>query len=81
MALIEAKRKEIQLHPADNVRVALTDLPKGDLITINEHTIVLQDFNKAKHKFFIHSLNAGDSVIMYGVLVGTAQTKRVVGAG
>ena len=27
----------------------------------------------AKHKFFIQDMNAGDEVIMYGVLVGKAQ--------
>ena len=28
----------------------------------------------AKHKFFVHDMKAGDEVIMYGVLVGKAQS-------
>jgi altronate hydrolase len=62
----------IQIHPDDNVLVALQDLPKGKLIIFNGLPIILQEEIRAKHKFFIQDMNVGDEVIMYGVLVGKA---------
>lgn len=62
----------IQIHPADNVLVALQDLSKGKLIIFNDLPIILQDNIKAKHKFFINNMNVGDEILMYGVLVGKA---------
>ena len=63
----------IKMHPKDNVLVALTDLAKGENISFNEESFLLQDAIKAKHKFYTNNLLAGDEVIMYGVLVGKAQ--------
>jgi altronate hydrolase len=62
----------LQIHPDDNVLVALQDLPKGQIIPWNNMEIILQDDIHAKHKFFIQDLNIGEEVIMYGVLVGKA---------
>jgi len=62
----------LQIHPDDNVLVALQDLPKGKVISWNYDEISLQDDIPAKHKFFINNLNIGEEVIMYGVLVGKA---------
>jgi altronate hydrolase len=63
----------VKMHPKDNVLVALTDLAKGENISFNEESFLLQDAIKAKHKFYTNNLIAGDEVIMYGVLVGKAQ--------
>ncbi|WP_316813502.1 altronate dehydratase family protein [Pedobacter heparinus] len=62
----------LQIHPDDNVLVALQDLPKGQIIEWNEKVITLQDDIHAKHKFFITDLEIGGAVLMYGVLVGKA---------
>lgn len=62
----------LQIHPDDNVLVALQDLPKGQIIDWNGRTITLQDDVHAKHKFFIEDLPVGAEVLMYGVLVGKA---------
>ncbi len=67
------KQQVLKVHPKDNVLVALTDLKKDDIIEYGGETFVLQDDVKAKHKFFTTDLKQGDKVIMYGVLVGTAQ--------
>lgn len=64
----------LQIHPDDNVLVALQDLSKGQIITWNDQIITLQDDIQAKHKFFINDLQVGDQVLMYGVLVGKATT-------
>lgn len=67
------KQKVLKVHPKDNVLVALTDLKKGDVIEYDGTSYTLQDDVKAKHKFFTEDLKKGDSIIMYGVLVGKAQ--------
>ena len=68
------KQKVLKVHPKDNVLVALTDLKKGDVIEYDGASYTLQDDVKAKHKYFTHDLKKGDSIIMYGVLVGKAQS-------
>jgi altronate hydrolase len=62
----------LQIHPDDNVLVALQDLHPGSLIRINGHSFPLQEHVSAKHKFTIHPLSPGDNIYMYGVLVGKA---------
>lgn len=63
-------QKYLQIHPQDNVLVALTDLIKGDVIEYGNSTFPLATDVKAKHKFPITSLSKGNEVIMYGVLIG-----------
>jgi altronate hydrolase len=67
-------QKVLKVNRNDNVIVALQDLPKGEKVVYNgiEYTVV--DDVPAKHKFFENNMKAGDEVIMYGVLVGKAQT-------
>ena len=61
-----------QIHPADNVLVALTDLPAGTPVTWAGATVTTTDAIPAKHKLARHALLPGDPVTMYGVLVGRA---------
>ena len=67
------KQRLIKVHPGDNVLVALTNLSKGENLNFNAEEFILQDDIPAKHKFVTTDLAKGDSVIMYGVLVGKAQ--------
>ena len=67
------KSRVLKVHKDDNVLVALTNLVKDERIFFEGETYVLQDDILAKHKFFTQNLQAGDKVIMYGTLVGTAQ--------
>src|SRR5690348_13948131 len=67
------KTRVLKIHPKDNVLVALTDLKKGEKIEHNGETYTLVDDVGAKHKFFIEDMKTGDSVFMYGVLVGKLQ--------
>jgi len=66
------KKSFLQIHPEDNVLVALQDLFKGDMVMFNGQSIILADDIHAKHKFFIKPMFVGDDVLMYGVLVGKA---------
>lgn len=65
--------KYLKIHPADNVLVALQDLPQGETVWFQGLSITLKEPIPGKHKFFIQSLAPGDKVIMYGVTVGTLQ--------
>ncbi|HRI24714.1 MAG TPA: altronate dehydratase family protein [Ferruginibacter sp.] len=67
------KQQLVKVHPDDNVLVALTNLAKGEKLSFNGEEFILQDDIPAKHKFVTTDLAKGDSVIMYGVLVGKAQ--------
>lgn len=67
------KHTVLQVHPGDNVLVALQDLSKGDKVQHNGNEYILQNDIPAKHKFFTADMHAGDKIIMYGVLVGTTQ--------
>jgi len=69
-------RSYLRIHPADNVAVALQDLKKDNQIRLENHCFLLSENIKAKHKFALKTLQPGDEVYMYGVLVGKA-TKAV----
>jgi len=59
-----------KIHPADNVLVALTDLPIGTPVTWDGVTVTTTEKIPAKHKLALQPLAPGDEVTMYGVLVG-----------
>lgn len=69
----ELRRSFLQIHPKDNVLVALRNLQKGLMIDHNSNSFQLKDDINAKHKFFIIDLHTGDEIYMYGVLVGKVQ--------
>ncbi|MGN8055894.1 UxaA family hydrolase [Pedobacter sp. 22163] len=67
------KKLVIKINNADNVLVALQDLPKDTKVVHEGNTYVTVDEIPAKHKFFMQDMKAGDEVMMYGVLVGKVQ--------
>lgn len=64
------KLRFLQIHPKDNLLVALRELPSGYLIEFEGRKIKLRTTIPAKHKFTLHDLKKDDEVFMYGVLVG-----------
>jgi altronate hydrolase len=52
--------------------IALEDLKAGERVEFGEHTYALVRNVPAKHKFAMRHFDEGDSVVMYGVLVGKA---------
>jgi len=70
LALIYMKHLVAKIHPADNVLVALTDLPIGTPVTWNGVTVTTTGKIPAKHKLALRAFQPGDAVTMYGVLVG-----------
>ena len=65
-------KKVLQIHPGDNVLVALIDLPRDEQIEYEGRTIRLLKPVPAKHKFVIREVPLGGAIRMYGVLVGEA---------
>lgn len=66
------QHKVLKVHPADNVIVALQNFQPGEQIDFEGETYTLPVGVGVKHKFVTEDLQTGDSVIMYGVLVGKA---------
>jgi altronate hydrolase len=67
-----AHQQALQLHPNDNVLVALIDLQDGARISFSGGDLVLATAVPAKHKFALQDIPAGGTVTMYGVKVGEA---------
>ncbi|EHQ27758.1 UxaA family hydrolase [Mucilaginibacter paludis] len=68
------KQKILKVHPADNVVVALTDLHPGETVEYAGRTYTVKEFIAAKHKFAEDLIAQEQQIIMYGVLVGKAQS-------
>lgn len=63
----------LKVHPNDNVLVALQDLRAGETVEYKGISYLLREEIPAKHKFFTEDIKEGDSIIMYGTLVGKPQ--------
>jgi altronate hydrolase len=74
------KRRAIQIHPDDNVAVALSPLQPGESVPVGSDDFLIAEPIAPKHKFTLTSLDPGDPVYMYGVLVGKA-TKPIEKGG
>ncbi|KAA1244773.1 UxaA family hydrolase [Aquimarina sp. RZ0] len=61
-----------QIDPRDNIIVAIQYLPESTLIDIAGTTFTLKENIKEKHKFALNKFEKGDSIFMYGVLIGKA---------
>ena len=65
----------IKIHPKDNLIVAINDLKKGENVTVDEQTFIMQAPVKQKHKFAQSDIEKGEPLLMYGVKVGVANQK------
>ncbi|MEO0340434.1 MAG: UxaA family hydrolase, partial [Bacteroidota bacterium] len=70
----------LQIHPQDNVLVALKDLHEGLEIKWKDQVITLVENIPAKHKLTIKSFAKGDFITMYGVKVGLCTASIPKGA-
>ena len=71
---ITMKKSILKVHPDDNVIVALRDLIKLEQVEMDGKIYILKEDIAAKHKFAERDFEAGESITMYGVLVGKAQS-------
>lgn len=77
---ITEKHTYLQIHPKDNVLVALTDLKQGDTIHFEGVVFNLSTDVAAKHKFTITQLEPEAEIYMYGILVAKACEQIALGA-
>ncbi len=68
-------KKSIIISPNDNVSVALTGLVKGEVI---DGVTLLEDITRG-HKFCIKPIKAGEKVVKYGQVIGSATRDIAVG--
>ena len=69
------QKKLIKVNPSDNVAVALVNLTQGEEIQFEGELIKVLSDVKMKHKIAMTTLEIGDRIIMYGVLVGKASER------
>lgn len=66
------KQSILQIHPGDNVWVALQNIAAGTAVSNGQQTVTAIRDIAAKHKMAVTLLPKDGPVIMYGVLVGLA---------
>ena len=66
-----------QIHPKDNVGVALQTIPKGTKIS---EGVIAQEEIPAGHKIALFSIRKNESIVKYGYPIGIATTEIPVGA-
>ena len=69
----------IQIHPKDNVAVALTELPAGTLIPLADRMLQVCETIPEGHKLALQDLEAGELIVKYGYPIG--RLIRAVKAG
>ena len=69
----------VQVHPNDNVAVAVTPLSKGQTIEIAGTQITLAEDISQGHKLSLTSIKQGDDIFKYGYSIG--QTTADIAAG
>ena len=62
--------KFIQINISDNVAVALSDAPKGEVCTIGGKEIKVSEYIPAGHKMALQDLCKGEKIIKYGFPIG-----------
>ena len=64
----------IQIHPSDNVAVALENLKAGE----NAGVILREDIGRG-HKFALRPIRNGENIVKYGMPIGTAKADIAAG--
>ena len=79
MKFKKPSHKILKVNPYDNVIVALNDIEQGEIVESDGQQIILLNRVKAKHKFLDRNVNNGESIIMYGVIIGKANQNLLKG--
>ena len=64
--------KYLKINPADNVAVAIVNLPAGEYLSVDGIEITLNEDIPAGHKFALKNFSEGETVIKYGYPSGHA---------
>ena len=71
--------KYLKINPADNVAVAIVNLPAGEKLSVDGIEVVLNEDIPAGHKFALKNFAEGEDVIKYGYPIGHAQMAKKQG--
>lgn len=64
------KQNVLKIHPKDNVWVALQNIAKGSVVSLDNIQVEILEEIPAKHKLYPTDFAMGEEIYMYGVLVG-----------
>lgn len=73
-------KKGMLIEPTDNVGVVLENLETGDQVLCGDISVTALEPITVPHKIALVALEAGDSIIKYGAVVGYATKDIPVGA-
>lgn len=62
----------LQLHPGDNVGIALRSLEPGDVLELGGVTVVVPQRIMLGHKLALTAIRRGGRVVKYGAAIGSA---------
>ncbi|MBA0216330.1 altronate dehydratase [Pectobacterium brasiliense] len=62
----------IKIHSLDNVAVALRDVEQGETVSVDSHTVTLQQPVVRGHKFALETIAPGEMITKYGLPIGHA---------
>lgn len=65
--------KLIRIHPRDNVAVALEDLSRGAVLSIDGMTLTASEPIQRGHKLALIPIPAGSQIVKYGCAIGLAK--------
>ena len=71
--------KYLRINPADNVAVAIVNLPAGEHLSVDGIEITLNEDIPAGHKFALKDFAEGENVIKYGYPIGHARMAKKQG--
>ena len=71
--------KYLRINPADNVAVAIVNLPAGEHLSVDGIEITLNEDIPAGHKFALKNFAEGENVIKYGYPIGHARMAKKQG--
>lgn len=77
--MMATKQSLIQIHPSDNVWIALEDFKKGQSIEQGGLTVLLREDIMRGHKIAIKPISFGENVVKYGFPIGKAIQEIEVG--
>jgi altronate dehydratase small subunit len=80
---ISMKKLAKQISEKDNVATCVADLKKGETVTVRLHgqesQYVAAEDIPFGHKIALEQINAGDSIVKYGTVIGEASQQIMKG--
>lgn len=65
-------QKLYQIHPADTVAVAISDIEKGEVLSVGDRQVTAADLIPAGHKIALRRISCGEKILKYASPIGHA---------